>query len=110
MVLKKLREFLLGSPSDEPSDPNGIFFYVKCAHCGAPVRVRIDRHNDLTRDFERGGFFVRKEVMDGSCFRLIYATLHFDEAYRVTNQEIEGGEFITWEEYRQLAGKEKKGE
>jgi hypothetical protein len=58
---------------------------------------------ETQRDFESGGYILRKEVMDGTCFSLFYFTIHFDSAYRITKREIEGGEFITREEYQRLA-------
>lgn len=101
--LDKLRKLFAGSADNQPHDPDGIYFYVKCNKCGAPVRIRADKHHDLHHDYERGGYTLRKEIMDGTCFSLIYATLHFDEAYHIVEQEIEGGTFITWEAYQALA-------
>lgn len=101
--LDKLRKLFVGSADGQLRDLDGIYFYVKCNRCGAPVRIRADKRNDLHRDYERGGYTLRKEIMDGTCFSLIYATLHFDEAYRIVEQEIEGGVFITWEAYEALA-------
>ncbi len=102
-ILKKIREALFGSPDGEIQDKNGIYLYVKCAKCGAPVRVRVDKYHDLQQDDEGGGFTLNKEIMDGSCFRLMYATVRFDFNRRIVEQEINGGEFITWEEYQALA-------
>ncbi|MBN2392309.1 MAG: hypothetical protein JXR84_16390 [Anaerolineae bacterium] len=100
--LDKLRKLFFGSADSQLRDPDGIYFYVKCDTCGAPVRIRADKHHDLQRNFEHGGYTLRKEIMDGGCFSLIYATLRFDEAYRIVEREIEGGTFITWEEYQVL--------
>lgn len=100
-LLKKIAEQLFGSRTAEITDPDGIYFYVKCQQCGAPVRVRVDRQHDLQRDDDGGGFLLRKEIMDGRCFRLMYAAVRFDPAYRIVEQTVEGGEFITWEEYQQ---------
>jgi hypothetical protein len=101
--LDKLRKWIFGSADSQLRDPDGIYFYVKCDSCGVPVRIRADKHYDLHRDFEHGGYTLRKEIMDGGCFSLIYATLRFDDAFRIVEQEIEGGTFITWEEYQALA-------
>jgi len=100
--LKKIRDSLFGSSDGEIKDPNGIYLYVKCSRCGAPVRVRVDKYHDLQRDFDTGGFVLNKEIMDGSCFSLMYATVHFDAARRIVGQDIQGGEFITWEQYQAL--------
>jgi (2Fe-2S) ferredoxin len=42
-------------------------------------------------------------MMDGTCFSLMYATIRFDEDRRIVSREIEGGEFITEEEFKQPA-------
>jgi (2Fe-2S) ferredoxin len=43
-----------------------------------------------------------KEIMDGTCFQLIYATIQFNPAYRIVDQEVKGGELIDWEQYQAL--------
>ncbi len=100
MVLNKLRSLFQGS--HKPADPDGIYAYVKCGKCGTPLTIRADKRHDLQRDFDGDGYIWRKEVMDGKCFKLFYFTLHFDEAYHITDREIEGGEFISKEAYTRL--------
>jgi len=101
-LLKKISELLFGNRNGELKDPHGIYFYVKCATCGAPVRIRADKRHDLMRDYDSGDLVWNKEIMDGACFQLIHATVHFNPAYRIIEKEITGGEFITWEEYQNL--------
>ena len=101
-LIKKFRNLLLGSSDGEIKDRDGIYFYIKCSQCGAPVRVRADKRHDLMRDYNTGSLIWNKEIMDGACFQLIHATVHFDPAYHITEKEITGGEFITWEEYAAL--------
>lgn len=101
--LKKLGAAIFGSPDAEPKDPDGIYFYVKCDRCGSPIRIRADRRHDLSPDYEKGGYVLRKEIMDGSCFALINAVVRFNEAYHIVEQDLEGGEFITAEVYQALA-------
>ena len=82
------------------ADPDGIYFYVQCDHCGEKLRIRADRRHDLMRDFETGALVWKKEIMDARCFRLLYAQVKFDQNYRIKSQQIEGqGHFITQEEY-----------
>jgi len=85
-----------------PRDPDGIYFYVRCGRCGEKLKVRVDRRFDLRQDLDEGGYILRKEMMDGKCFSLMYATVRFDGSKRITSQKIEGGEFITEEEFHQL--------
>jgi hypothetical protein len=39
-------------------------------------------------------------MMDSSCFNLMQATLRFDTSYNVVDRNIQGGTFITEEEYQ----------
>ena len=100
--LKKVIGSILGSSDGEVRDRDGIFLYVKCDRCGSPIRVRADKRHDLQRDYDTGEYVLQKEVMDGSCFALIHTTTRFDAGYRILGQEIRGGEFITWDEYKAL--------
>jgi hypothetical protein len=100
---KNLLNTIFGSASGEIKDREGLYFYVRCNKCGTPVRVRVNKYRDFQRDYDTGNLLLRKEVMDGGCFSLMYATIELDSSYKVIRQEIEGGEFITWDEYQQLA-------
>lgn len=86
----------------EPRDRDGVYVYVKCQRCGAPVMVRADKRFDFERNLETGGYIWRKEIMDGTCFQLIYAEIEFDAAFHVVRESIQGGERITWETYQAL--------
>jgi len=100
--LRKIIETVFGSGGGEVRDPDGIYLYIKCGRCGAPVRIRADKRHDLQRDYDTGELVLRKEVMDGSCFKMIHTTTRFDARYKIIDQKIDGGEFISWEEYKQL--------
>jgi hypothetical protein len=97
--LERLRGLVGGE--GRPRDPDGIYLYVRCDRCGQKLQVRADRRFDLMPDLDEGGYVLRKEMMDGTCFSLMYATVRFDGDKRVVSREIEGGEFITEEEFRQ---------
>jgi len=82
-----------GSPADAV-----LHLYVRCSHCGAAVHVRVQLMHDLTVEFgareEVTGYYVRKELLDDRCCRLMYADLHFDRNRRELTRAIEGGTFI----------------
>lgn len=101
-LFKKILGFIFGSPAQELKDRNGMVFYVRCNKCGTPVRVRADKTHDFQRDYDTGELVLRKEMMDGGCFSLMVATIRVNGAYQIIDQAIEGGELITWEEYKQL--------
>jgi hypothetical protein len=108
--LRKIVDAVFGSSRGEVRDSEGIYFYVKCSRCGAPVRVRANKRYDLQRDDDTAGYILRKEVMDGTCFQLMQATIRYDGLFRVVEREIEGGEFIDLEEYQRLAAPKPKTE
>jgi hypothetical protein len=98
-LLKRLRGLVGGE--GRPRDPDGIYFYVRCGRCGQKLKVRADRRFDLVQDLDEGGYVLHKEMMDGTCFSLMYATVRFDDDKRIILQEVEGGEFISEEEFHQ---------
>jgi hypothetical protein len=104
-LLDKLRELLTGSgaPPDEAGDPYGIVLYFQCQRCQTPVRVRVDRRNDLNRgDDGPGPFVLCKEVMDDRCFSLMHSEIWFDSNYNIVTSDVTGGKLISQEEYEAL--------
>lgn len=94
-----LNKLFGGGGKGSDSDANAMWLYVQCGKCGAPVAIRVDTRNDLSTDYETGGRYLRKEIMDSTCFRLMYANVSFDGAGKVMDKSIEGGTFLTKEEY-----------
>jgi hypothetical protein len=90
-----------GAPPDQ-----ALHLYVRCGHCGAPLHVRAHLFNDLAVEYDEGegvaGYHLHKEMMDGRCFRLMYADVAFDRNRRELSRTIEGGEFISADEYQRL--------
>ncbi len=95
--LGKVRALFGGAQQSGAAD-NAVHLYVECGRCGSRVHVRLDRNHDLSTR-EEGGYFVRKEIMDSKCFRLLTAEVTLDAACRIQTQEITGGRFLTREEY-----------
>jgi hypothetical protein len=95
-LLDRLRSLFSFTPSAETDD--SVHIYVECGRCKSRVHVRLDKRHDLSRG-EEGGYFVRKEIMDSKCFRLMTAEITFDGSYRIENHEIQGGRFITRQEF-----------
>ncbi len=83
-----------------------LHLYVRCDRCGAGVHVRVHLYNDLSIDYgatDVDGYTLRKEMMDSRCFRLMHAELRFDKARQELSRTVEGGTFISAEEYAALA-------
>ncbi len=98
--LNKLTSVFGAKPSQQPDE--AIHVYVECERCKSKVHVRLDKRHDLSAG-EEGGYFVRKEIMDSKCFRLMSAELVLDSSYRIQRQDLQGGRFISKEEFEAAA-------
>jgi hypothetical protein len=91
------------SPGRASSKDEGIYFYVRCDRCGDRVRVRLNPGTELQQDFAESGaaagYSVCKMVVDQRCFRPIEVTMRFDAGRRELSREVEGGAFLTREEF-----------
>lgn len=97
-LLDRIRS-ILGSGSRERSE----WVYVQCVHCGEKLRARIDTYNDLSVQYDDRGestYFCRKVIIGSArCYRPIEVKLSFDGNRRLIDREIDGGRFITMEDY-----------
>jgi hypothetical protein len=92
-----LRRLFGGDKKGSQVDTQGVYFYVRCNHCGARTRLRADKQYDINRTED--GYVWHKTIVDSKCFRQMPAVVRLDRNYHVTDAEISGGEFITKEEY-----------
>lgn len=81
---------------DEPVE-EGFFVYVQCDRCRAKVRLRIHKEYDLIRVDD--GYEWHKTIVDSRCFQPIPTVAHFDRDFNLINADMQGGQFITKEEY-----------
>jgi len=89
-----------GSGRGPAGDPDALMLYVRCNNCRENVAVRLNKRNDLVREDDGPGvFFVRKEVMDNKCFRLMRAEVWYDSNYSIVTADVEGGVLLTPQEY-----------
>ena len=95
-LLEKL--FSLFGAKGAGGGDDAVHIYVECERCKSKVHVRLDRRHDISAR-EDGGYYVRKEIMDSKCFRLMAAEITFDSAYRIQSQEVQGGRFVTQAEF-----------
>lgn len=92
-----LRRLLGGDKKGSQVDTQGVYFFVRCNHCGARIRLRADKQYDINRSED--GYVWHKTIVDSKCFRQMPAVVHLDSNYEVISAEISGGEFITREAY-----------
>jgi len=97
-----------GGRRDEGAGGNAFWVYVRCSHCSEKIRVRVSREHDLSAEFEGGdypsAYFAHKEIVGKNCFRRIKVDLSFDGRRQISEQKIDGGAFITREEYESDSG------
>jgi hypothetical protein len=103
-LLQRLISNLWGSRRDE----NVLWLYVRCGRCEEAIRLRVDLLRDLEELYESqsdfpSGYALHKEVMGQRCFKMMRVELTLDSRKRPLEQRIEGGRFITREEYNRVA-------
>lgn len=102
-LLEKLGALFGGKGGGGRGD-DAVHAYIRCDHCGATVHLRLSKQHELVPDYEAGGYYVRKEVVDSKCFRHMHAEIRYDAACHVTSQEVTGGRFITQAEHEAGSG------
>jgi hypothetical protein len=91
-----------GGETGGGGDPQGIYLFAQCDHCGAIVRVRADKQHDLQN--VDGGYEWHKTIVDAKCFRRMQTVVRFDRQYNVSHAELSGGTYVTeaaWEQQQQ---------
>ncbi|MCA9911921.1 MAG: hypothetical protein KC496_01170 [Anaerolineae bacterium] len=83
-----------------------LYVYVQPKMCKEVVKVRIDMKNQLSREDDDSGYFVRKTARGQRCPFAAEMLLRFDGNRRLIEQIIENGTFVTEAEYRALYGDE----
>ena len=93
--LKKLSASLRSAPS--AGNRELYFVSVRCRRCNEVLTIAINLSNDLSQDYERDVFYVRKLVSGSGanrCFQQIEVQLTFDAQKRLLEREITGGIFV----------------
>ena len=95
-IFKNFFQALTGS-----GRPHGNFypFSVKCKRCGEIIQGRVNIYNDpsLELDEKDKPYYICRKVLIGSrgtCFQQVEVVFKFDEARRVLDRQISGGEFV----------------
>ena len=92
---------LFGSGGGRSRDKNALYVYVRPQYCEQIVEVRINLLNDLSMTDDGKGYFTRKLATAVRCPYPAEIYLYFDKNRRLTDSEVEKGELVSEEEYRQ---------
>jgi hypothetical protein len=94
----------LKKASGEREDPMAYWVYARCERCGEPLQARVYLRNDPSAEFGETRdttVYVARKVLIGSrrCYAPVEVKLTFDARRKLLKREIEGGSFLTQEEY-----------
>lgn len=96
-LFDKVRAALSGGGSSTSQARELYEFAVQCRRCGDVLAAHVNLQNDLSQDYERDVWFVRK-LISGSganrCFQQIEVQFTFDANKKLIEREITGGTFI----------------
>ena len=98
-LLKKLSRLLAPSAKVEE---RAYWLYVQCNRCGEKIKSRVDLYNDLSPIYneEVVTYFCRKILIGQQrCYQKVEVEMNFDERRQLTDRQINGGGFITEEEF-----------
>ncbi|KPK94969.1 MAG: hypothetical protein AMJ88_02410 [Anaerolineae bacterium SM23_ 63] len=86
-------------------DKSVYWVFVRCDDCSEKLQTRINLYNDLSVQYDdtedKTTYFCRKTLIGSEqCFRPIEVELTFDEQRKLIDKRIQGGQFISEEEYQ----------
>ncbi len=76
--------------------------YVKSYRCKEPLEGKVDLFNELSKDDDGKGYYVRKVLHTSGrdrCFSEVEVQLWFDSNKQISNHEVSGGRWLTADEY-----------
>jgi len=95
--LKFLKSFF-----QPPKDRNLIPIYLSDKKCNEKIKVLVRKTYDIHSLYEEEGeaaYRLNKVVICNKCYNKINLSIDFDRNYNIIKKTIEGGNFITEEEY-----------
>lgn len=83
---------------------------MRCSRCGEIIHSRSEKAYELEAEYENGhdlpedeepkptGYVLHKELVGAGCQNLIHLTLRLDAHRCLTARQIEGGEFVEFQD------------
>lgn len=100
--LKKLASFFAGGGG---GGSRALPIYIFSNRCREPITADIDLVNSLSRDEENDNEYYTRKVLQGSgknrCFTQVEVEIWFDRNKNVSRHEVNGGRWLTAEEYEE---------
>ncbi len=99
--LQRIAAFFRGSGGG-PSN-RYLTVYVLSRRCREPIAGQVDLLNELSlSDDDAYSYYARKVFHTSGaqrCFGQVEVTLHFDANKRIAHHDVQGGDWLTREEY-----------
>ncbi len=78
---------------------DNLVVYLRCNKCGEVFMSHIRKTTELFSDYANNRYVLNKEYIGSKCPNRIRVHAVFKPNYKLESFEIEGGSFITKEEY-----------
>jgi hypothetical protein len=91
---------LFGGPAR--GDDRLTSIYVMSYRCKEPLEGKVDLFNELSKDDDGKGYYVRKVLHTSGrdrCFSEVEVQLWFDSKKQVSDHDVSGGRWLTADEY-----------
>lgn len=106
-MFDKLRSLFVGE--GKTGGDSGLYVYVRLEKAREIVRIRLAPEHELNWDDETNTFVTRKSIIGPETFARADAVFRFDSAKKLIGAEIDGGESVTEEDWRQYVASSPKG-
>jgi hypothetical protein len=101
-LLKRLARLFSGGGTPR-TDKRYVTIYVLSRRCNEPISGQVDLLNELSRLDEGEYTYYTRKVLhttgEKRCFSQVEVNLYFNQDKQVVHQEVEGGRWLTSEEY-----------
>jgi hypothetical protein len=82
----------------EPLKDRNFYYTVKCNRCGEEIKVRMDRMNEPSPEYDEKGrvshYIYRKDVIGQKCFNLIQVEFVLNLNFEIISSTVTGGKLI----------------
>ena len=101
-LLKRLASLFSGGGAPS-ADKRYLTVYALSRRCNEPVSGQVDLLNELSKPDESEYAFYTRKVLHTSgerrCFSQVEISLYFNQDKKVVHHEVEGGRWLTSDEY-----------
>ena len=107
-LLKNLGRWVGGGGAPTGTDPDGLYYYVRCVRCAEVIQIRLNRNNDLSIEYGEKGevsdrLTAHKVIVGQRCYNRIEADFTFNRNRALVEKNITGGTFVDASEYHATA-------